>query len=84
MAIMNRVTITAVHDTDLKKVLIKLGLYKRILKGEYKCFICGKPINLKNLGGIFKSKDGKIHVVCNDIRCLLTAAEITSKISKTR
>jgi len=56
MAIMNRVTITAVHDTDLRKVLIKLGLYKRILKGEYKCFICGKPISLENLGAYSRVK----------------------------
>ena len=84
MAITNKVTLTAVHDTDLKRVLIRLGLYKGILEGKYKCFVCGKVINLKNLGGIFKSKDGKIHIVCNDIKCILTAAEITSKISKTR
>ena len=67
MTITNKVMLTAVHDADLKKVLIRLGLYEGIVKGEHKCFICGKKIDMMNLGGIFKAGDGKIHTVCNTL-----------------
>ena len=76
-----KVTLKAVHDTDLIRVLKKLGIYDDVVSGKFRCFICGKPITLENLGGMFKSRDGKIHLVCNDVKCLLAAAEVTSKIA---
>ena len=76
-----RVTIRAIHDTDLVKVLKKLGLYEGVVEGRYKCFVCGRKITLENIGGLFKSRDGKINFECNNMRCLMIAAEITSKIN---
>jgi len=67
VTITNKVMLTAVHDADLKRGLVRLGLYEGIVKGEHKCFICGKKINMINLGGIFKAGDGKIHTVCNTL-----------------
>ena len=76
----NRIVLKAVHDVDLVKVLKRLGIYNDIIEGKYRCFVCGKKITLENLGGMFKSMDGKINLVCDDIKCLFIAAEITSKI----
>lgn len=81
---LTRVTLRAIHDTDLVKVLRKLNMYEDIVKGKYRCFVCGKEITLENLGGLFKSRDGKINLVCNDMKCLLTAAEISSKITNNK
>jgi len=75
-----RVTITAIHDSDLFKVLKKLGLYEGVAEGRFRCFVCGRRIDFENLGGLFKSGDGKIHFVCSNVKCLVTAAEITSKM----
>ena len=77
-----KVTIRAIHDTDLVKVLKKLGLYEGVVEGRYKCFECGVRITLENLGGLFKDEDGKINFVCNNIKCLMKATEITSRRSK--
>jgi len=79
-----RITIGAVHDTDLVGVLRKLGLHEGVVEGKYKCFVCGRKITLENLGGMFRSRDEKINFVCDNIKCLITAAEITSKINRER
>jgi len=79
----NRVTITAIHDSDLLKVLKRLGLYEGVAEGRFRCFVCGRRIDLEYLGGLFKSRDGEIHFVCNNAKCLAIAAEITSKMSET-
>lgn len=74
-----KVTLTAVHDTDLLKVLKKLNIYDSIVRGELQCSICGKKIVLENLGGLYKGCDGSAKLVCNNIKCLYKAAEITSR-----
>ena len=69
--------IKAVHDVDLEKVLRRLGLYKRLARGELSCAICGRPISLENLGGLYK-ENGEIKLVCNRIDCLAEAARKVS------
>jgi len=76
-----KIVLKAVHDVDLVKVLKRLGIYSGVIEGRYRCFVCGRKITFENLGGLFKSRDGKINLVCNDIKCLFVAAEITSKIN---
>ncbi|MCU7787505.1 hypothetical protein ODS41_06195 [Pyrobaculum sp. 3827-6] len=75
------VVVKAVHDTDLVDVLKRLGLYEGVVGGRYRCFVCGRPITVDNLGGMFKSKDGRINLVCSDVKCLVAAAEITARLS---
>ncbi len=62
-------TIKAVHDSDLKPVLKKLGYWDKLQKGELKCKTCGKTITFDNLAGMKKEK-GEIvfycHVICID------------------
>ena len=79
---MFKVELTAIHDVDLKKVLIKLGLYDKVVNGEVKCFVCGRPINWNNIGGVFKSKDDSLHLICNNMKCLLIASQLSAEITK--
>ncbi len=65
--------IKAVHDEDLERVLRKLGLYEKLVRGELRCAICGRPLSPKNLGGLYK-ENGEIKLVCNRIGCLTEAA----------
>jgi len=66
--------VKAVHDTDLEKVLRKLGLYEKLLNGELRCAICGSPLTLEDLGGLYRM-NGEIKLVCGRIQCLVEAAE---------
>ena len=65
--------IKAVHDVDLERVLRKLGLYEKLARGELRCAVCGRPLSLENLGGIYK-ENGEVKLVCNRIECLAEAA----------
>jgi len=77
-----KIAIRAIHDSDLLRVLKRLGLYEGIAEGRYRCFVCGRRIDFENLGGLFKSRDGEIHFVCNNAKCLAIAAEITSRMMR--
>jgi len=77
-----KITVRAIHDSDLLRVLKRLGLYEGVVEGRFRCFVCGRQINLENLGGLFKSRDGEIHFVCSNARCLAIAAEITSRMMR--
>ena len=74
-----KIVLKAVHDTDLERVLRKIGVYSDVVEGRCRCFVCGKTISLENLGGFFKDVDGKIKFVCEDIRCLIVATVLTSR-----
>jgi len=65
--------IKAIHDTDLERVLKKLGLYEKLVKGKLRCAICGRSLSLENLGGLYK-EGGEVKLVCNRIGCLTEAA----------
>ena len=69
--------IKAVHDVDLERVLRKLGLYEKLARGELRCAICGRPLTLETLGGLYK-ENGEIKLVCNRIECLTEAAKRVS------
>jgi len=72
------ITIYAVDDRSLASVLEKLGIYQDVEAGRARCRFCGKAVSLQNLGGLFKH-EGRVHVVCNDIRCLYEAAVLTAR-----
>jgi len=65
--------VKAIHDTDLEEVLKKLKLYDRLLRGEFKCAICGCPLTLENLGGLYR-ENGEVKLACERIQCLVEAA----------
>jgi len=66
--------VKAIHDSDLERVLERLGLYERLIRGELRCAICGRPLTLENLGGLYR-ENGEVKLVCNRIECLVEAAE---------
>lgn len=66
--------IKAIHDSDLEKVLRKLGLYEGLTRGELRCAICNRTLTLENLGGLYR-ENGEVKLVCNRIECLVEAAE---------
>jgi len=76
-----KVKLTAIHDTDLEKALIKLEVYENVLQGKYRCYVCGKVITIDTLGAFFKTRDGTLHFVCNDVKCLTTIIEVMKKLS---
>jgi len=67
------ITYYAVDERDLVDVLKRLGLYHDVVEGRGRCYFCGVPVGLENLGGVFRY-EGKAYLVCNSVRCLYEAA----------
>jgi hypothetical protein len=61
---------------DMPGILKKLGMFEDAEVGRLRCYLCGRPVSLQNIGGIFKH-EGQIRVVCNNIKCLYEAARLS-------
>lgn len=61
--------------SDMPGILKKLGMFEDAEVGRLRCYLCGRPVSLQNIGGIFKH-EGQIRVVCNNIKCLYEAARL--------
>lgn len=72
--------IKAIHDSDLERILKKLGLYEKLVKGELRCAVCGRSLTFENLGGLYR-ENGEVKLVCNRVECLVEAAE---RVGRTR
>jgi len=72
--------VKAVHEYDLGRILKKLGLYERLIGGELRCSVCGRPLTPENVGGLYR-EGGVVRLVCDDIRCL---AEAASRVARYR
>jgi len=72
--------IKAIHDSDLERVLKKLGLYEKLIKGEFRCAVCGRSLMFENLGGLYRENSG-VKLVCNKVECLVEVAE---RVGQTR
>lgn len=70
-------TIEIYFTTDIAGLLKKLGMYEDAEAGRLRCYFCQKPVDLRNIGGVFKH-EGQIRVVCDDAKCLFEAAWLTS------
>ena len=62
---MNRKNLNAVHDNDLNKLLINLGLLDKLHEGRLKCKFTGTLITFDNLYSIFP-ESGDIKLVCDE------------------
>lgn len=60
-----KITINAVHESDLESFMKKFGLYDDYKSGKLKC-ICGKTITDENLTA-FKPINGKPYALCSII-----------------
>jgi len=63
---------------DMSGILKKLGMYEDAESGRLRCYFCGRPVNLQNIGGVFKH-EGQVRVACDDIKCLYRAAWLASR-----
>jgi len=72
------ITIYAVDDKSLVDVLKKIGNYQDVVAGRTHCYFCGRSVTMQNIGGFFKH-EGQVRVVCNNIRCLYEAAQLTAR-----
>ncbi|TWI96816.1 hypothetical protein JN11_03929 [Mucilaginibacter frigoritolerans] len=63
------INIPAIHDDDLKLLLIKHGLYEKILKGKVYCYMSDEVITWDNIYGIFEV-NGEIKIVCDSVDCI--------------
>lgn len=63
------INIPAIHDDDLMSLLVKHGLYEKILRGEVRCSMSDDIITWENIYGIFEV-DGEIKLVCDNIECV--------------
>lgn len=61
--------IPAIHDDDLKRILIDNDLIDKIGTGQIKCSCCQVYISWDNLYGIF-FKDNTIHFICDSTDCI--------------
>lgn len=75
--------IKAIHDSDLERVLKKLGLYEKLIKGELRCAVCGRSLTFENLGGLYR-ENGEVKLVCNRVECLVEVAERVGRTRQSR
>jgi len=66
-----RITITAVHERELERVLKRLGLLKKVERGEIRCPFCGRILTVNSIGAI-APLDG-VKLVCDNPKCIYRA-----------
>ena len=71
--------IKAVWDSDLETLLGNLEIWEPLLLGELVCQICGRTVDLENLGTIIPATE-RADVTCDDARCVhaVTNREVMS------
>lgn len=65
----NQKEIEAIDENDLDALLSNLGLSDDFRNDNLKCHFCGDIIHKDNFGAIF-SKEKKIFIVCDKLKCL--------------
>lgn len=73
MVATRRRSITAIYSDELPSVLKKLGLYDDVVNGRISCYICGRRLDLSNIGGIM-GVNGKPVLICDSYACILKAS----------
>ena len=63
------ITVPAISDRELPRVLRKLGLYDAVTSGRATCYICGEVLKLETIGAIALI-DGKPVLVCSEPSCI--------------
>lgn len=66
--------IKAIFETDLQKVLTKIGLIEKLNKSELLCKFCGEVITLDTLHSILPEA-GTYNVLCSKPECAIRLAE---------
>lgn len=74
-----RVEVKAVYEQDLEQVLSNLGILDDLVAGKLNCAVCGRQVDLDNLGAIFSDDDG-VGISCDNDMCIRT---ITTREAET-
>ena len=71
---MEKETLRAVDDSDLKQLLDNLGVLKAVEAGTAKCKFCRDVVTLDNLAALFP-EGGEVKFVCNKSKCIASLIE---------
>jgi hypothetical protein len=66
--------ISAVHDNDLEKMLVALGILKELKEGRVLCSFCGKTMTPANIQ-CFLPRGNEIVLCCDDPECFKKALQ---------
>lgn len=69
------VALPAIHDWHLQKTLEELGLMGRLKADQARCIICQRVLSLENIGGLKRSSNKSVELICDRPDCLFTASE---------
>ena len=69
----SRHVVKAVWDSDLEALLKSTGLLESLLEGELSCDICGRIVDLDNLGALFPYAND-VKVSCDRTQCVRGAS----------
>ncbi len=72
------ITVPAISDEELPRVLRKLGLYDNVVSGKATCYICGETLSLETVGAIALVDDEPV-LVCGRPSCIGKVALLTSR-----
>lgn len=67
------ISIQAVMDKDLSKILVQTGQYEDFVSGNIVCSHCGRVINVDNISTLMPYDDNgmiKLKFYCNSIECV--------------
>lgn len=64
-----RLRVKAVWDSDLEQLLQNLGVLDRLITGEFTCVVCGRSVDLENLGAIVL-RGQEVMVACVEVSCI--------------
>jgi hypothetical protein len=64
-----RLPVKAVWDADLQGLLKNLGVLESLVVGEFTCAVCGRAVDLDNLGAI-ALRGEEVKVSCVEASCI--------------
>jgi muramidase (phage lysozyme) len=65
----DKITIPAIHDDDLEKLLASHHMLDKLKNGEINCIICDTKITWDNIYGLM-IKDNQPKLICDSTDCL--------------
>ena len=73
-----RIEVKAVWQSELEHLLSSLSILEPLLLGELTCAVCGRTVDLDNLGAIMPQED-RVLVLCDYVPCIrrLTKSEVS-------
>ncbi len=67
------ISIKAIMDKDLGKILVQTGQYEDFVRGSIRCANCGKVVGDDNISSLVPYDEGgtiRLKFYCNSIECV--------------